>query len=102
MNVRGDKITNMILKILIYFEGLNFSFDATLVMYINKISKPPIIIKNNIYENHIRCEINPHKRAIIITWKKIVTLMDTGWERNKKINEIYNIIKMINEIQRIV
>jgi hypothetical protein len=30
--------------------NLNFSLDAILVMYINRISIPPIIIKNKIYE----------------------------------------------------
>lgn len=39
----------VIVQILMFI--LNFSFDAILVIYINKISIPPIIIKNKIYEN---------------------------------------------------
>lgn len=31
---------------------LNFSFDAILVMYINRINIPPTIIRNRMYENH--------------------------------------------------
>jgi hypothetical protein len=33
------------------FDGENISFDASLVMYINNMSIPPIIIINRIYEN---------------------------------------------------
>lgn len=31
--------------------GWNFSFEAILVMYMNRISMPPIIIRNRMYEN---------------------------------------------------
>jgi hypothetical protein len=35
----------------ILFDGENISFDASLVIYINSTSIPPIIIMNRIYEN---------------------------------------------------
>lgn len=35
----------------ILFDGENISFDASLVMYINNTSIPPIMIMNRIYEN---------------------------------------------------
>ena len=35
----------------ILFDGENISFDATLVIYINSTSIPPIMIINRIYEN---------------------------------------------------
>lgn len=42
----------MSVKIIIisFIEKWNFSFDATLVIQINKTSIPPIITKNNKYE----------------------------------------------------
>jgi len=35
----------------ILFDGENISFDASLVMYINSTSIPPIMIMNRMYEN---------------------------------------------------
>jgi hypothetical protein len=35
----------------ILFDGENISFDASLVIYVNSISIPPIMIINGIYEN---------------------------------------------------
>jgi len=37
--------------IIILFDGENISFDASLVMYINSTSIPPIMIMNRMYEN---------------------------------------------------
>ena len=34
----------------ILFDGENFSFDASLVIYVNSNNIPPIIIINRIYE----------------------------------------------------
>lgn len=76
--------------ILTVFDGLNFSFDATLVMYIKRTSKPPIITMNNIYENQNKFEIKPHTSLIKITCKKIIILSDTGWLKNIKIRGIVN------------
>lgn len=47
VNVKRDT-TGIIIKDFMF--NLNFSLDAILVMYINRISIPPIIIKNKIYE----------------------------------------------------
>ena len=35
----------------ILFDGENFSFDSSLVIYINSSNIPPIMIINRIYEN---------------------------------------------------
>jgi hypothetical protein len=35
----------------ILFDGVNISFDASLVIYINRANIPPIMIINRIYEN---------------------------------------------------
>jgi hypothetical protein len=42
---------SIIVTINILFVGENISFHASLVMYINSTSIPPIIIMNRIYEN---------------------------------------------------
>ena len=47
-NKTGSSI-NVAISIL--FDGENISFDASLVMYINSTSIPPIIIMNRMYEN---------------------------------------------------
>jgi len=44
---------NVIISVL--FDGENISFEASLVMYINSTSIPPIIIMNRIYEIKIFC-----------------------------------------------
>jgi hypothetical protein len=41
----------MSMATIILFDGENISFDASLVMYINSKSIPPIIIMNRMYEN---------------------------------------------------
>jgi len=35
----------------ILFDGENISFDASLVIYLNRTNIPPIMIINRIYEN---------------------------------------------------
>jgi hypothetical protein len=47
--VSAGRSINVVINIL--FEGENISFDASLVMYINSTSIPPIIIMNRMYEN---------------------------------------------------
>ena len=47
-NRMGSKI-EVVTNIL--FAGENISFDASLVMYINSTSIPPIIFMNKMYEN---------------------------------------------------
>ena len=44
------------------FDGENISFDASLVIYINRTNIPPILIINRIYENQnllCRCSLFP-------------------------------------------
>lgn len=56
--IMGSIIKNIIIVIVMgimmkisLFEIKSFSFDANLVIYINKTNIPPTIIKNKIYEN---------------------------------------------------
>ena len=41
----------------ILFDGVNISFDANLVMYINSTDIPPIMIINKIYEHQNRLSL---------------------------------------------
>ena len=45
----------------ILFDGENFSFDASLILFINSIINAPIRIINRIYEhqNFCRCSLFP-------------------------------------------
>lgn len=52
----------------ILFEGENISFDASLVMYINSTSIPPIMIMNRMYENQNLLYIVPLMRHTIVVW----------------------------------
>jgi hypothetical protein len=49
MYISGNIIIDVINNILL--EGENISFDASLVIYMNSTSIPPIMIINRIYEN---------------------------------------------------
>ena len=49
MNVKIGNVISVIINIL--FDGENISFDANLVMYINRTNMPPIMIINRMYEN---------------------------------------------------
>jgi len=62
MNVRIGSVISVIVSIL--FDGENISFDASLVMYINRTNIPPIMIINRIYENQNLLYIVPLIRHI--------------------------------------
>jgi len=56
----------------ILFDGENISFEASLVIYINSTSIPPIIIINRIYENQNLLYIVPLiKHTIIVCMSSI-------------------------------
>ena len=63
---RAGKVITAAASIL--FDGENISFDASLVMYINSTSIPPIIIMNRIYENQNLLYIVPLMRHTIVVW----------------------------------
>ena len=63
---RAGKVITAVASIL--FDGENISFDASLVMYINSTSIPPIIIMNRIYENKNLLYIVPLMRHTIVVW----------------------------------
>jgi hypothetical protein len=53
----------------ILFDAENISFDASLVMYINSTSIPPIIIMNRMYENQKLLNIVPllkHTMTVLV------------------------------------
>lgn len=86
------------------FENENFSLDAILVIYINKISIPPTITKNSKYEIQKFNDINPVIRAIKIVWINKFNPIDNGWVNNKgdKDKNIIVIVKIVIIFQRIV
>jgi hypothetical protein len=53
---------------IILFDGENISFDASLVMYINSTSMPPIMIMNRMYENQNLLYIVPLTRHVSTVW----------------------------------
>lgn len=84
------KIINDEIKKKIFFLfklKLNFSFDANEVMYINKISMPPIKIKNKEYENQKVFIINPVIIQVKIVWFINPKPIDIGWFMLKNIIE---------------
>jgi len=54
---RMGSIIEVVINIL--FDGENVSFDASLVMYINSTSIPPIMIMNRMYENQKLLNVVP-------------------------------------------
>lgn len=48
--VKNEHVKDLMKKIVIFVDGLNFSLEAILVMYINKINIPPIMIRVRMYE----------------------------------------------------
>jgi hypothetical protein len=63
---RAGSSINAIISIL--FDGENISCDASLVMYINSTTIPPIIIMNKMYENQNLLYIVPLIRHTIVVW----------------------------------
>lgn len=90
--------------IIIYqaLKFLNFSFDATFVIYINKTNSPPIITINNIYENHHILVIVPHKQQTKIVWTKIIIIIETGCLKIINVTDIIILNIIVNVIQGIV
>jgi hypothetical protein len=62
--VRMGRAINEVVNIL--FDGENISFDASLVIYINSTSIPPIMIINKMYENQKVLYIVPLIKQIVI------------------------------------
>jgi hypothetical protein len=58
--------SRVIVTISILFDGENISFDASLVMYINSTSIPPIMIMNGISENQNLLYIVPLIKHTIV------------------------------------
>jgi hypothetical protein len=59
----------------ILFDGENISFDASLVMYINNTSIPPIMIMNRMYENQNLLYIVALIRHTIVVWTDLLSII---------------------------
>jgi hypothetical protein len=62
----------------ILFDGENISFDASLVVYINSISIPPIMIMNKMYENQNLLYIVPLMTYTIVVCISNINPMAKG------------------------
>jgi hypothetical protein len=58
----------IIVIVFVLFDGENISFEASLVMYINRTSIPPTMIINRMYENQNVLCIIPLIMHTIIVW----------------------------------
>jgi hypothetical protein len=76
MYTRAGSIISAIISIL--FDGENISFDASLVMYINSTSIPPIMIMNRMYENQNLLYIVPLIRHTNVVWISNISPMARG------------------------
>ena len=74
--IRMGSVTEEIINIL--FEGENISFEASLVMYINRTSIPPIMIMNRIYENQKLLYIVPLIKHTMIVCISSINPMAIG------------------------
>ena len=68
-------VINVIINIL--FDGENISFDANLVMYINRTNMPPIMIINKMYENQNLLYIVPLIRPTNVAVKDRLVYRET-------------------------
>jgi NADH-ubiquinone oxidoreductase chain 4L len=84
--------TDIIIALLLI---LNFSFDAILVIYMNRINIPPTIIKNRMYENHIFWFMFPVIIEIMIVCINRINPIDRGWFIIKNVIVKYKFTDMI-------
>ena len=63
--------------IMVLFDGQNISFDASIVMYINRTNIPTMIM-NRIYEDQNLLYIIPLIRHIIVVWITSIIPMASG------------------------
>jgi hypothetical protein len=92
--VSGGSNINVVLNIL--FEGENISFDASLVMYINRTSIPPIMIMNRMYENQNLLYIVPLMRHTIVVCISSISPMASGCFICVNISLVIVLIDIIN------
>ena len=78
MYISAGSVISVIVSVL--FDGESISFDASLVMYINKNNIPPTMIMNRIYENQSLLYIIPLISHImcIVVWISSVSPMASG------------------------
>lgn len=88
------KIKIIIVNVMLIFI-LNFSFDAILLIYVNKISSPPIIIKNVIIGNHEELVDLFINMIIIVVWISNEIPIDIGFFNIKLIIDVIIVIFII-------
>lgn len=76
MYVSAGDVINAIRIILL--DGENISFDASLVMYINNTSIPPIMIMKRMYENQNLLYMVPLIRHVIVVCRSSIIPMASG------------------------
>jgi len=64
--------------VIILFDGENISFEASLVMYMNRTSIPPTMIMNRMYENQNLLYIIPLIRHTRIVWVSSISPIASG------------------------
>jgi hypothetical protein len=67
-----------VVAIIIFFGEENISFEAILVMYINKTNIPPIMIMNRMYENQNLLNIVPLIKHIKVVWVSRISPIAIG------------------------
>lgn len=77
-------IINKILNINNFIENMNFSFDAILDIYMNKINIPPIKIRNKIYDIKYDLIFKLHVKDEKIVCINKMNPIDNGCFINKK------------------
>jgi len=78
IGITYSRIGRVVNMVIILFDGENISFDASLVMYMNSTSIPPIIIINRIYENQNLLYMVPLIRHTIIVCINSISPMAIG------------------------
>lgn len=80
-----------------FLSNLNFSFEAILVIYMNRISIPPTIIRNRMYENQKFWLKFPVIKLTKMVCKRRIKPIDNGCLINKNVSEaiVLRVIRII-------
>lgn len=93
--VKNEHVKDLMKKIVIFIDGLNFSLEAILVMYINKINIPPIMIRVRMYEYQKLLFKQPVISLVEIVWIRSILPIEIGWFMKINIDNEHNLILKI-------
>lgn len=93
--VKNEHVKDLMKKIVIFVDGLNFSLEAILVMYINKINIPPIMIRVRMYEYQKLLFKQPVISLVEIVWIRSILPIEIGWFMKINIDNEHNLILKI-------